>query len=102
MQVAENASTTAVYVVGTCSVHVSTLHIVLRALVIWQFVVHQALCSKTLQADLCLLADIPAGVVKIITGKGDAASTALAAHPGIDHVRRCITACRAAPAAHAQ
>jgi Aldehyde dehydrogenase family len=55
-----------------------------------------------MQADLCLLADIPAGVVNIITGKVDEAGAALAAHPGIDHVRPCITACWAASAAHAR
>jgi Aldehyde dehydrogenase family len=43
--------------------------------------------STCVQAELCLLADIPDGVVNLIPGKGDIAGAALATHPGIDHVR---------------
>jgi betaine-aldehyde dehydrogenase len=36
--------------------------------------------------DICLEADIPAGVVNILTGEGAVAGMALAGHPGVDKV----------------
>lgn len=39
------------------------------------------------QADLSLLADLPEGIINVVPGEGDVAGAALAAHPGINHVR---------------
>lgn len=36
--------------------------------------------------ELCLEAGIPAGVVNVVTGFGDGAGAALAAHPGVDKI----------------
>ena len=40
-------------------------------------------------AELALEAGIPPDVVNIVTGLGEEAGAALAAHPGIDHI--CFT-----------
>lgn len=44
-------------------------------------------CATALElARLSLEADFPAGAINVVTGKGDSAGAALAAHPGIDYV----------------
>ncbi len=40
-----------------------------------------------MQADLALLADLPEGVLNVLSGCGDPAGAALAAHADLNHVR---------------
>lgn len=99
LQVSEDTPMSALYVVRTCSVMcmVSSCSSSFERLSS-PWILSCIVCftvQNGLQTDLCLLADIPAGVVNIIPGKGDVAGAALAAHPGIDHVRQCTTGCRA-------
>ena len=46
----------------------------------------EAPLTPLLFAELCLEAGVPAGVVNVVTGAGETAGAALAAHPGVDKV----------------